>query len=123
MFGFSRAKTAVLGDGIHAQEVREDAPKFARKYRVALTEGRTMEITARNRYFGGGRDYSGEVDQPGGRWILFDPLRVADKIIDRDLVPLMERLIAAIVAADKAWSKSNQNRFTDDKGRVWEVAE
>lgn len=66
-----------------------------------------------------GRRFSGELTQPNGRWVHFDPERIADKIIDPLLVPLVEKAVRAVFALDKAFMDSRPDRFTDEKDRVW----
>ena len=107
--------------GIRAKPVREDAPKFRREYSAALTEGVKISVTMRT-ISGLGRYGSGELTQANGRWILFDPKRIADKILDPRLVPLVEAACEAIFDMDRDWLRTSTNEFTDEKGAVWRRA-
>lgn len=95
----------------------ESPPEFKREYSVALSHGRTLKVTAETSMFGE-RDYEGEIDQPGGAWILFEPNEIADKVLDPALVPTVTEYVAQIIAADKIAIK-NDVEFTDRDGRTW----
>jgi hypothetical protein len=119
MFGLSSCRksqitTATLNGAIQVKEVAEDAPKFKREYKVALTEGRSMTVAIQNYGFISGISRSGELD-----YILFDPDRVADKVIDPALAPLVQRYCAEIEVADDAWRASRPDRYVDSEGATW----
>jgi hypothetical protein len=73
---------------ITVKDIRADAPKFARSYTVKLDDRATLRVTIKSFL---GRYSSGELTQPNGRWVFFDPDRIADKILDPVLLPLVER--------------------------------
>jgi hypothetical protein len=106
-------------DGIETKLVPEEEPEFKRLYNVKLDERCSMTITARTSSILGRRDFSGELTQPGGRWVLFDPERVADKILDPTLVPLIEARVKEIIALDKRLQGNGPSEFKDDRGTVW----
>lgn len=102
---------------IEVESIREGAPQFERRYKVDVS-GRKMIIKIYcSRYCGITR--SGELVQSNGRWVLFDPERVADKILDPVLVPLIEQCLAEIFALDKTFRSSNPNEFVDSAGQKW----
>lgn len=108
----------------YAVEVhREDAPKFKRTYSRRIHERATIYVSARN-WMPGWRpvDYSGELRQPNGKWVLFDPESIADKILDRELVPLVEAAVKEIIALDKAFRASKPSEFVDENGTKWTKA-
>lgn len=65
--------------------------------------------------------FSDELKQRDGKWVNFDCDNVAEKIIDRDLVPKVETACSSVHEIAKMyWIKHNDpTEFTDDKGRVW----
>jgi hypothetical protein len=65
--------------------------------------------------------FSDQLIQRDGRQIGFDCNNVADKIIDRDLVPKVEAACKMVHAAATAYWKGNNDpsEFTDSAGKVW----
>jgi hypothetical protein len=59
-----------------------------------------------------------ELDQSDGKWVLFDLHAPADKILDRDLIPIVERYCADILKMDDAYMGAAVE-FTDKQGHVW----
>lgn len=110
-------RTVVPAGNVKIKEVREDRPSFKREYEVPV-DHRVVKITARSSA-GLGRWYSGELTQPGGRWVLFDPERIADKILDPALVPLVEVACRDILSIDRAFMASRPNSFVDEGGSTW----
>lgn len=98
---------------------REDAPKFKRKYTAALPAGGKIEIEIRNGWRGNGTYRTGTLTQRDGKWILFDPYAVADKIIDRDLRPIVESLTSQILLADAQFRQTPPVSFIDENGAAW----
>lgn len=113
--GCSHDKTENI-DGIEVKDITADVPAFKREYRGKLTSGRLVLVTARTGY---GRYYSGELDQLGGRWVLFDPEAVADKIIDPELVPQVEEFCQRVISIDKQFIDSAPGSFIDESGQKW----
>jgi hypothetical protein len=97
---------------------REERPKFRRSYTVSLVERGTLKIDARSTHYGT-RYLRGELTQRNGRWVLFDPHAIADKILDPVLVPIIERHVDEILAIDEAFVRSRPATFTDERGDVW----
>jgi hypothetical protein len=121
-FGCSEERPAptpapIQTEGIQIIDGPNDKPKFARTYIAAVGNGFTIKI---KRYDSTYRRFDmSELDQVGGKWILFDADRVADKIIDRDLYPLVQAKVDAILALDKAYIDSKPDEFTDESGVTW----
>jgi hypothetical protein len=65
--------------------------------------------------------FSDELIQSDGKSVDFDCDDVADKIIDRDLVPKVEVACASVHATAIAYWKGNNDpsEFTDKDGHVW----
>jgi hypothetical protein len=68
--------------------------------------------------------FDDELRQRDGAWVYFDCDKVAEKIIDRDLVSKVETACAAIHAthatARDYWIANNDpSEFTDSNGRIW----
>lgn len=113
------AKSVEQHGDITAATTPEDRPKFERIYEVRLDERAKMTITMENRYYSAGRDAYGELTQPNGRWVLFDPENVADKILDPALLPIIERRFAEIKALDREWLGNGPSAFKDEAGQKW----
>lgn len=114
-----KAKEAVhkTDSGISVKNVHADAPPFKRTYTTKLSDRASVEVTTKT--FIGSRMNSGELTQPNGRWLLFDPERIADKILDPVLVPLVEAFVKEVFELDKAFMASKPSEFTDDHGTTW----
>jgi hypothetical protein len=67
----------------------------------------------------GSRFDLGELTQPGGRWVMFDPKDPAEKILDRELVPLVIAACKEIFELDNAFMKSDPGEYIDEKGQTW----
>jgi hypothetical protein len=99
---------------------KEEPPKFERIYKKKFDNGIRIEIKARRSRFSRSISYTGELTQPDRRWVFFDPERVADKIIDRDLVPVVQSFCFNILAMDKEWRASSfSNEFIDEDNVRW----
>lgn len=104
--------------GLRIEDKPSDRPKFERVYSADLTNGRTIKVTMRTTF--GGRRYSfGELNQPGGRWVIFEPERVADKILDPALVPLVQSKVDEILEIDRRFVASDPSEFVDEGGVQW----
>jgi hypothetical protein len=113
-----REEAATSAPAIKVESEAEGRPRFKRKYHAALPEWRTITVTAYTGSYGD-RYYSGELTQPGGRWVTFDPERVADKILDRELVPLVMALCREMLHMDDAYIASNPSEYDDEMGHRW----
>lgn len=100
---------------------REEAPKFKREYKTGLTNGRSMTIHASSCYYSAGRTYTGELTQSNGNYIFFDPMRIADKILDPELLPILKQYCKEILTMDREYISSSPSTFVDDKGREWKL--
>jgi hypothetical protein len=103
--------------GIRVGICREDQPDFRRIYNAIIGNGIHIELEAYS--FLGSRSWRGELRQKDGRCVWFEPQRVADKILDPILVPMIEEVCAEIFDLDKAYIKYKPNSFTDKSGTVW----
>lgn len=98
---------------------REDAPEWKRKYKATFAGGYRIEITMRS-MFSWHRSSSAFIYQPNGKMMIFDAENVADKIIDRALVPVVEAVVSEMLAIDDDFMASERNQFTDVKGQTWQ---
>lgn len=114
---FHRDHVSTTDSGIHIEDNRADRPEFKRTYTAKLDNRCSIKLEIRTGY--GDRYKSGELTQPDGRYVLFDPERVADKIIDPTLVPLVEDACREILTLDREYVASNPDRFTDEGGHIW----
>ena len=103
---------------ISISEERETRPEFKRIYKAVLSPKARITIKARTTMFGD-RSFDGELTQPNGRWVLFDPFRIADKILDPTLVPLVEETCKAIFALDRQYMDPPPQEFVDESGTRW----
>lgn len=97
----------------------EERPKFRRFYSRQLDARAHIKLEARSFWSLGRRAWSGELRQPGGRWVFFDPERVADKILDPLLVPLVEAACAEAIRLDREFIRSRPAEFVDEDGTTW----
>ena len=109
---------ASSGPLINVKDIREEKPRFKREYETKLDQRAECLVTAQT--FCGHRSFSGQLTQPNGRWVLFDPDRIADKILDSALVPLTEMFCQEVRKLDHLFIKSNPASFTDESGARWE---
>lgn len=103
---------------ISVLDVRNDPPEFKREYKARLTDQVSLKVTLRS-VCGGGRYDMSELVQPNGKWVLFDLRAPADKILDRELLPLVRQHCDQIIAMDRAYVASTPHTFTDTRGHVW----
>lgn len=99
-------------------------PEFERIYTATLPGDRTLEIRLHTNYHYGWHTPQREnrfskLIQSNGYYILFDPRRVADKVIDPSITPAVEDLSARILATDAAWWADKPKEFTDAGGTTW----
>jgi hypothetical protein len=103
----------------------EAPPEFERKYAVSVgahLKGGPFAVvitcwTTRSASLG--RLTRGDLTQASGSRIDFDPKRVADRIIDRDLYPIVQAAVDDILANDAAFVASNPAEYTDSNGATW----
>lgn len=108
----------VPANNISIEDHREDAPEFKRTYSVTVKRGIRVSVTI-YRSFLGTIYRGGELRQPGGRWFLFDPDRIADKIIDPVLLPEVEAAVSAISRIDAQWRQTDPAEYRDNRGQLW----
>lgn len=91
--------------------------EFERTYSAQLDNRAKIEIRMK-RYIGRLFE-TGSLTQPNGNWISFDPDRIAEKIIDPLLVPLVQKAVDEIHRIDAAFRNPPPAQFTDSQGRRW----
>src|SRR5271166_6026476 len=121
---FEKKKEAVIGtlpEGctIKVEDKRANNPEFKRTYTTALLDRGTIEITMETSSYSSNRRSSGLLRQKSGAYLFFDPERVADRIIDPVLVPLVMIASNTILAMDKEFMDSKPDTFTDESGNQW----
>lgn len=103
--------------GIEVKLTPEDPPEFERIYTTRISDQVSMKIRTKHAY--SSIMYFGELNQTGGRWVLFEPERPADKILDRELLPLIEERCRQIIVADKAFRNAAPEIYIDTSGVKW----
>lgn len=111
-------KPMSLGSDVTVKEIPEDKPEFKREYVVRLNSNVTMHITIHN--FIGSVMRQGELDQNDGKWVLFEPENPADKILDKELLPLVKSKCIEIIAVDQKFRNSDPDKYVDQSRSVWE---
>lgn len=114
---FGQRSQPVIVNGIQIRSVRSDRPEFHRIYTASIDGGFTVKVEMR--WFIGSRFDNSELTQRDGKYILFDARSVADKIIDRDLYPKVQKVVNEILRQDKAFIASNPDQYTDETGVTW----
>ncbi len=112
------ASEVVTTGTITVRTVPNEIPRFEKVYTSKVDARCSLTTTLYSRW-DGGRVKSGELTQPNGRWVWFDPDVVAEKILDPILVPLVQAKVDEIVALDKAYMDSMPSEFTDEAGVRW----
>ncbi len=104
--------------------VSADSFRLRRTTKIQLSQGRTLiDISEQTPYmyiYPYGVEFMDGIEQPGGYNILFYCDNVADKILDRNLVPEVEKQCK--IAHEDAlyfWTKTPPSEFTDEHGKVW----
>lgn len=115
---WNREPVETTQSGIEIKSIANDKPAFEREYRARISDQVSMKITCKN-YWSSGVYTAGELTQSNGRWVLFEPERPADKILDRELLPTIEKLCQEILATDHAWRRSDPAEFVDKAGVRW----
>lgn len=106
---------------ISATLTPENRPEFRRTY-VQRLDARCV-ITVSIREWTYGLSTSAELTQPNGNTVWFDPDRIADKILDPTLVPLVAKAVQQIYGLDREFRASNPAEFKDDRGVMWRRAD
>ena len=99
------------------EDTRADIPTFQRTYTAKINREVSIKVTIKWAY--SSLMKSGELDQLDGKWILFDPDAPADKILDRDILPPIKKVLAEIISADSTWRAARPDQFTDEGGATW----
>lgn len=119
---FRRKSKVVNEDGIRIVLKPEEIPEFERVYTITVGDGFKIEVGLITYSFSERCDHA-TVTQKDGRSISFDAHKVADKIIDRDLYPLVQGAVDRILALDKGFIDSKPSEFIDEKGTRWRRVE
>lgn len=114
------ASVEVGNPNLKVDNIQEEKPQWGRRYVIRLDARATLTVVAYD--FLGSRHVEGELRQPNGKYVTFQPNEIADKIIDRTLVPLVEQACDEILALDRAYGKSNHLEFVDMSGVSWKRA-
>ena len=121
MFGQQKA-IETSEDGLTIQSGRSNPPEFPRTYSVQLTPEVYMEITAKDYGIDLGRYLNGELHQRNGSMVWFNPANPEDKILDRELLPLVQKWCKRILQIDRKAFRPPPSEFTDDTGQKWRRA-
>ena len=91
-----------------------------RIYTTALENGFSIVIETYDLGLEWSRRYgtTGRLNQPDGRYILFNTDRIADEIIIPGLIPQVEAATKKIFEMDK-YLTEHESSFVDSRGRTW----
>lgn len=119
LMGFwSHEAATITPTGIQIKDLTADLPEFKRRYTAPVNDQVSLKIEIKNGYSGGTYEMS-ELTQRNGRWVLFEAKSPADKILDREILPTIERLCKEILEIDAAYRRSKPNEFVDASGVKW----
>lgn len=113
-----RQEIAPKRPSIAVKDVPGDIPKFQRCYSARLDDRAVCTVTAKS-YTHGPRNFMGELKQPNGNALWFDPDRIADRILDPTLVPLVTEFVREVKILDREFMASNPSSYVDDRGNTW----
>lgn len=116
--GCTQQEAPTMVDGVEVRDVPQDPPAFERVYVESISDNVTVRITMKSYSFGRS-DRFGELQQSDGKYVLFNIGRVAEKIIQAELVPHVERAVQHVLALDAAYMKSKPASFVDVHGTRW----
>ena len=103
-------------------DIQSSVPQFRREYRAKINDRASIIVWARSswsKYRGHERYKYGQLVQPDGKYILFDPNAIAEKILDPILVPKIQLSVELIFAIDREFISGNPDSFIDESGTVW----
>lgn len=101
---------------INVKDIPADVPQFKREYSGIVGRGIKITITVKTY---SSRYYTGDLTQPGGRWVSFDPERPADKILDREILPAIKAFCANVLQMDEKFARNPPDSFKDESGQRW----
>jgi hypothetical protein len=114
-----RPPTTLADANVTFEVKREDVPSFKVVYECGTVgRGVDLKISARTTSYRD-RVYGGELSQGWGKYVWFDAANPADKILDREILPEVQRLCALVIERDSAWIANGPKSFTDEGGTVW----
>lgn len=122
MFGHhSKLSSVPVPDGsvINIKDIPEDVPQFKREYTAQIHGRATIEVKITIKTYNYGSSKMGELTQPNGGWVFFDPDRVAEKILDPILVPQVQAVVDQVYELDKQYRHPGPNSFKDERGTTW----
>lgn len=115
---FFRKKTPVQSPGnIAIENGNEDPPQFHRIYTGKVEGGSTIEVHMHT--FLGTRMQDGTLTQYNGKWLIFDPVAVADKILDAKIAEQTQAFVDKVFELDKEYIKNVPYEFIDSEGQRW----
>lgn len=100
-------------------DVLENEPSFRKCYSGTLSNNARIELEAQKGFSWKPRIWSGILAQPNGNRIYFDPSNIAEKIIDPQLVPLIQNFVQAAFELDQQFMESPRDTFVDKNNHVW----
>ena len=105
--------------GVTITDEPNDAPEFKRIYvKYVYPRNVKIKITVTIHTFSGTRMTQGELTQSDGKWVLFEPERPADKIIDPVLLPMVNEACKVILQIDHDFIRNYPKKFTDSAGHT-----
>lgn len=115
---WSHEAATITPTGVQIKELPSDRPQFKRRYTASVNDQVSLKVEIKNGYSSGTYEMS-ELTQRNGKWVLFDVKAPADKILDREILPTVERLCEEILQIDTAYRRSKPNEFVDESGVKW----
>ena len=133
LFGCKSATTTQSPQGVvqvvNALPRTTSALLLKREYREELKPGIMLNITSSQTpykalYVDGIEFHDELVQKDHDGHVFFDCDNVADKILDRELVPVVEKECNVIHAlAMNFWKTTPPTEFEDDQGHVWQLVQ
>lgn len=100
--------------------------QLEREYQEEIKSGITLTVVSKQTgytsIYPDGIEFDDVLTQADGKRVDFNCDAVADKIIDRELVPIVQKECKTTHAvAMDFWTRTPPTEFGDDRGRIWKL--
>lgn len=99
---------------------RNDNPReMVRRYKAVLPSGCWIEVEFATSTYGSGRSSTSFLYQASDKSVLFTASKIANLVINQDLIMPLTASLAEIMQLDDEYVKSTPDEFIDKNGQKW----